>query len=128
MTRLVFGGIREQFPALKIVATHGGGVLPYLAGRLDAAWRSDQEVQQRLPQAPSVYLKQLYMDALVYYEPALLVLLAFAGDDHLMFGTDHPFSISDPQVNLDNIAQVVQNQAHQEVILSGDARKLFNLA
>ena len=66
MTRLVFGGIREQFPALKIVATHGGGVLPYLVGRLDAAWRSDQDVRQRLPQAPSVYLKQLYMDALVY--------------------------------------------------------------
>ena len=68
------------------------------------------------------------MDALVYYEPALLALRAFAGDDHLMFGTDHPFSVSDPQVNLDNIAQVVENQTHQEAILSDIAEQLFNLA
>jgi len=127
MARLVFGGVLEQYPALKIIAAHGGGVIPYLAGRLDAAWRSDQEVQQRLSQAPSEYLKRLFMDALVYYEPALLALRAFVGDDHLMFGTDHPFSVADPQANLNNITQVVGDLGQQEMILSNVARQLFNL-
>jgi aminocarboxymuconate-semialdehyde decarboxylase len=127
MARLVFGGVLEEFPRLKIVAAHGGGTIPYLAGRLDAAWRSDQEIHVCLPKAPSEYLKLLYMDALVYYEPALLSLRSFVGDDHLMFGSDHPFSVSDPQVNLDNIARVIVNSADREQIHRSVTQQLYKL-
>ncbi len=127
MARLVFGGVLEEFSGLKMIAAHGGGTIPYLAGRLDAAWRSDPEIHARLPKAPSEYLKLLYMDALVYYEPALLALRSLIGDDHLVFGSDHPFSVSDPQVNLDNIAQVVVNSADREKIQSGVAQQLYKL-
>ena len=67
------------------------------------------------------------LEGAVAHQPALLALRAFLGDDQLMFGTDHPFSVSDPQINLDNIAQVVENRFHQNLILSGVARKLFNM-
>ena len=127
MARLVFGGVVEEFPELQIIAAHGGGCIPYLAGRLDAAWRSDQEVREKLLKAPSEYLRLLYLDALVYYEPALLAARSFVGDDHLMFGTDHPFSVSDPQVNLENIASAVDSRKDRQAILSGVAQQLFGL-
>jgi predicted TIM-barrel fold metal-dependent hydrolase len=129
VTRLVFGGVLERFPDLRIVLAHGGGALPYLSGRLDAAWKSDPQVRNGLPKPPSFYLKLLYYDALVYHSPALTAAVEFAGASHLMFGTDHPFSIADPEVNLEMIRQnqVLEKTTQYPAMMAANAAEFFGL-
>ncbi len=77
--RLIFGSVLERFPGLRLLVARGGGVLPYLVGRLDAAWQSDVEVNSGFPCPPSTYAKMLYFDGRVYYPPALKATLALVG-------------------------------------------------
>jgi predicted TIM-barrel fold metal-dependent hydrolase len=101
LARLIFGGVLVRFPDLRIMAAHGGGTAPYLAGRLDAAWRSDPSTHERLPDPPSRYLAKLGADAVLYHPRAMRAAADLVGTQKLMFGTDHPFSVSDPAANLE---------------------------
>lgn len=127
LTRLIFGGLLERYPNLKILAAHGGGCLPYLAGRLDAAWKSDEEVQKKIIQPPSEQMKKLYLDALVYASPALQAAQSLVGANHLLFGTDQPFSVSDPQKNILLLNNEIIDKEKLEAVLHGNAELLFNL-
>ncbi|MBW2066318.1 MAG: amidohydrolase [Deltaproteobacteria bacterium] len=96
MTRLVYGGVMERLPELKIVTHHCGGMIPFVAGRLD--WNDDFN-EMRMGHR-DIYLKD---NALVYYRrffydtatngntAALLCGKAFAGLDQMVFATDMPF-------------------------------------
>jgi aminocarboxymuconate-semialdehyde decarboxylase len=127
LTRLIFGGVLERYPNLKILAAHGGGCLPYLAGRLDAAWNSDEEVRKKINQAPSQQMKKMYLDALVYAAPALQAARMQVGADHLLFGTDQPFSVSDPQKNIQLLKSELANKGELEAVMQTNAEKLFHL-
>lgn len=127
LARLIFGGVLERHPRLKILAAHGGGCLPYLAGRLDAAWKSDEEVQQRISQPPSEQMKRLYLDALVYAAPALQAARMLVGTNHLLFGTDQPFSVSDPQKNIQLLNEEMTNTDELKAVLHANAESIFNL-
>lgn len=104
VVRLVFGGALERFPDINLIASHGGGTLPFLAARIDAAWRSDSDARRRLSTPPSRSLARLHLDAVTYHERALLATDDLA-QGKIAFGTDHPFSVSDPAENLDAIAR-----------------------
>lgn len=96
MTRLVYGGIMEKLPALSVVTHHCGGIIPFLAGRLD--WNDDFN-EMRMGHR-DVYPKE---NALAYYRRffydtavngnagALLCGLSFAGIDRMLFASDFPF-------------------------------------
>lgn len=96
MTRLVYGGVMERLPDLKVVTHHCGGMIPFVAGRLD--WNDDFN-EMRMGHR-DIYLKE---NALVYYRrffydtavngntAALHCGMAFAGIDQMVFGTDFPF-------------------------------------
>jgi len=100
LARLVFSGVLRRFPNVKLMAAHGGGTVPYLAGRLDAAWRSDASMHGRLPVAPSTDLSRIAGDAVLYHPRAMRAAADLFGTSMLMFGTDHPFSVADPVTNL----------------------------
>jgi predicted TIM-barrel fold metal-dependent hydrolase len=89
IARLILGGAFDRFPGLKIMVAHAGGVLPYLAGRLDACAAGDASI--RLKQRPSDYLRMMYFDAIAYQAPTLELLIRLVGAERIMFGTDHPF-------------------------------------
>jgi len=89
ITRLILSGAFDRFPGLKIMVAHAGGVLPYLAGRLDACVAGDASVC--LKQRPSEYLRMMYFDAISYQVPTLQLLISLVGAERIMFGTDHPF-------------------------------------
>ncbi len=125
--RLVFGGVIERFPGLRIVLAHGGGALPYLAGRLDAVWRANPALQVSIPRPPSEFIKRFHFDGLVYAPPALRALTELAGHRQIMFGSDHPFEIAEPEVNLQAIASVFSGAAHQERVMGLTARDFFNI-
>ena len=125
--RLVLGGVMARFPTLKIVVAHGGGCIPFLGGRLDSVHRAQFTAEDSLPNPPSTYLSQLYLDALVYYAPAFQAEYRLVGEEHLMFGTDHPFSIAEPEVNRITIQQELGDGEAYLKIMERNAIEIFGL-
>jgi aminocarboxymuconate-semialdehyde decarboxylase len=83
--RLIFSGVMERHPGLKVMHTHGGGVLPYQAGRIDKNARI-----KGLPELPSVYLRRTYVDTVAPQELTIRAAVEFYGADHVIYGTDYP--------------------------------------
>jgi aminocarboxymuconate-semialdehyde decarboxylase len=127
LARLLLGGVLHRHPGLRLVASHGGGALPYLAGRLDAGWRSDPSLAERAPTPPSAVAPRLYLDAVLYHPRALAAAADLVGAEHLAFGTDHPFSIADPGANLAAIGGAF-DEADARRVLAGTAEALYGEA
>ena len=126
IARLAFAGVLRRHPRLAIVASHGGGTIPFLAGRLDAAWASDASAQERLPDPPSRSLTRLYVDCLLYHQRAMRAAADLVGTDRMAFGSDHPFSVADPSANLHAIDTAFSG-GERENVLTRSAMTLFQL-
>jgi predicted TIM-barrel fold metal-dependent hydrolase len=102
LSHLIFTGVLDRFPRLKLVAAHGGGYLPTYIGRSDHAWRVRQDARG-CAEPPSAYLRRMWFDALVYTPRALRHLVEEVGADRVVLGTDHPFDmgVDDPVTRLD---------------------------
>lgn len=123
IARLVLGGVLRRHPELILILAHGGGTLPYLAGRLDACLAADPEAARHLERPFSTYLQQLYYDALVYQAASVSCALDLVGSNHLLFGSDHPFGIANPATCLQAIQQAAPGETEQ--ITSRTAHHLF---
>jgi predicted TIM-barrel fold metal-dependent hydrolase len=93
LSHMIFGGVLERHPGLKICCAHGGGFLPSYADRMDhGCWIGPESCQNSpLKKHPTEYLKQIYVDSLVFTPEALRHLVAVMGSSHIMLGTDYPF-------------------------------------
>ncbi|MHC3472749.1 amidohydrolase family protein [Streptomyces sp. 7R007] len=102
LSHLIFTGVLDRFPRLKLVAAHGGGYLPTYIGRSDHAWRVREDARG-CAEPPSSYLRRMWFDALVYTPRALRHLVEEVGADRVVLGTDHPFDmgVDDPLTRLD---------------------------
>ncbi len=92
---LIFDGVLERHPKLKILAVHGGGYLASYAGRIDHAWGARSDSHGTLPQPPTTYLKRLYFNSIVFTPHQLQELVRLYGADHIVMGTDYPFDMAD---------------------------------
>ncbi|MER6127982.1 amidohydrolase family protein [Streptomyces sp. NPDC001795] len=92
LSHLIFSGVLDRHPGLKLIAAHGGGYLPTHIGRSDHAWRARPDAHS-CSQEPSRYLKQLYFDSLVHDPHVLRELLRAAGPDRVLLGSDFPFDM-----------------------------------
>jgi aminocarboxymuconate-semialdehyde decarboxylase len=127
LLNLIFGGVLEAFPRLRFWFPHGGGALPYLRGRMDHVYEVHTGANEAIPRPPSTYLNQVYFDTITFYEPALTYLVEAVGEDHILFGTDYPFSVG----QLDGAAWIRNHPAlsptAREKILGGNAMGLLGL-
>jgi aminocarboxymuconate-semialdehyde decarboxylase len=101
VSRLIFAGVFERHPGLKLVLAHGGGTLAMLAGRLDLAYEApnyeaNPDCRKNISRPPSSYLKQIFFDTVVAHPAALRYLIDLVGHRQLVFGSDFPFEIGDP--------------------------------
>jgi aminocarboxymuconate-semialdehyde decarboxylase len=126
LARLAMSGVLDRHPDLRVIGSHGGGTLPYLAGRLDGCWAPDGEARRRRDQAPSGAFGRFYLDALVYHPRALRAAADLVGTDRMVFWTDHPFAIADPAVNIAAIADTFST-AESRLVLAENARVMFGL-
>ena len=95
---LVFGGVLERLPKLKICMAHGGGSFPYTIGRIEHGFNMRPDlVATDNPHNPRNYLKQLYFDSWVADPRALQYLLDSVGADRVMLGTDYPFPLGEQE-------------------------------
>jgi aminocarboxymuconate-semialdehyde decarboxylase len=92
LSHLIFAGVLDRHPGLRLLAAHGGGYLPTYIGRSDHAWHVRPDAQG-CREAPSSYLSRIWYDALVYTAPALRHLVAAVGADRVLLGSDYPFDM-----------------------------------
>jgi len=125
LSHLIFGGVLDRHPGLRIVAAHGGGYLPTHIGRSDHAWRTRPDARH-CAREPSSYLKQLWFDSLVHSPAVLHELIRAAGPDRVMLGSDFPFDMGtdDPLAAL-KAADLPESDLH--AIRGGNAADLLGL-
>ncbi|WP_315833765.1 amidohydrolase family protein [Bradyrhizobium prioriisuperbiae] len=92
---LIFSGTLARFPDIKLMAVHGGGYLPGYSGRIDHAWGARQDSHGDLPLPPTTYLRQVYLDTVVFSYHQLAYLLDVFGPDRILMGTDYPFDMAE---------------------------------
>ena len=124
---LVFGGVMDAHPDLKIVLGHGGGYTCFGIGRMDHGWQVRSEARVHITQPPSAYLRRFYYDCIVYDEPALRYLIDRVGVDRVVFGTDWPYdmALDWPVSWILGMASLTQEE--KEAILWKNLERLLNL-
>jgi aminocarboxymuconate-semialdehyde decarboxylase len=127
LSQLIFGGVLDRHPGVKICAAHGGGYLPSYVGRSDHGYRVRPESQQA-KRAPSAYLKQLYFDNLVYTPEAIRHLVNEVGASQLVVGTDYPFDMGSYDVHALVEAVPGLSESERAAILGGNALRLLGLS
>ncbi|MGJ7881240.1 amidohydrolase family protein [Streptomyces rochei] len=93
LSHLIFSGVLDRHPELKIVAAHGGGYMPTHIGRSDHAWSARSDAGAGCAHPPSSYLRRLYFDSLVHDPHVLRELVRVAGADRVLLGSDFPFDM-----------------------------------
>ncbi|WP_327270170.1 amidohydrolase [Streptomyces sp. NBC_01218] len=93
LSHLIFSGVLDRHPALKLVAAHGGGYLPTHIGRSDHAWSARSDAGAGCARPPSSYLKRIHFDSLVHDPDVLRELIRVAGADRVLLGSDFPFDM-----------------------------------
>jgi aminocarboxymuconate-semialdehyde decarboxylase len=121
---LVFGGVLERHPALKVCLSHGGGFVPYQAGRFEHGWDVRDEAKVKLKNPPAESLGRLFYDTILHSKTNLEFLIGAVGAEHVLLGSDYPFDMG----NLDCVARVQALSipaASRDLILGGYARTLL---
>jgi aminocarboxymuconate-semialdehyde decarboxylase len=99
---LVFGGVLERHPSLKVCLSHGGGFLPYQAGRFRHGFEVRPEAKVNLTHGPQESIGRLFYDTILHDKPTLEFLIASVGPQFVLLGSDYPFDMG----NLDCVARV----------------------
>jgi aminocarboxymuconate-semialdehyde decarboxylase len=142
MGRIVFSGVLERHPTLKILIHHGGSMVPHFSGRVGPGWdqlgartppdqRADVE-HHPLSRRPLDYFKMFYADTAMFgAQHAIRCSLDFFGVDHVLFASDSPF---DPEKGPGYIRSTIANlealdltDEERRAIYEGNARSLLRL-
>jgi aminocarboxymuconate-semialdehyde decarboxylase len=124
-TRIIFDGFLDLYPNLKLIASHGGGALPYLAGRFDKGDEVEIPSRRRVKARPSEYLKRIWYDCITYHPGALQFLISVVGADRVLFGTDYPHQVHDMKGSMANTAALPADVCH--AVRAGNARRIFSI-
>ena len=141
VTRLIFSGIYDELPNLKIITPHMGGMVPFYAGKIDLGFdqifhgkTDDNPVARKagLKQRPAEYYRMLYADTSVNGSAAAARCgHAFFGTSHCLFATDAPFDAEQGRMLIRETINAVNALeipgAEKERIFSGNARDLLRL-
>ncbi|MDE3076048.1 MAG: amidohydrolase [Chloroflexota bacterium] len=124
---LIFGGVLEEFPRLKVYLAHGGGSCPFLAGRWDRGWQVRPEAKLRIPRPPSEYLGRLLFDSLTHSRSALGFLVEAVGAERVLLGSDYPYDMGEPNPVGTVTALPRLSDRERALILGQNAAELFQL-
>jgi len=126
-TLLIYGGVLERHPKLKIVLYHAGGALPALVGRLDMGYRLVAECKLAIPRPPSTYLSQFHFDIIAHNRAMLGHLVSHYGAERFVVGSDYPLAagLAHPVEEVKALGLGAEKEAR---ILSGNARAVLRLS
>ena len=121
---LVFGGVLERHPTLKFCFSHGGGFIPYQAGRLIHGWSVRPEGKKSLQVSPEASLHRLYFDTILHFDAALTFLVEAFGASHVLLGSDYPFDMGMFDC-VRHVRELPIPEADRRTILGSGARTLL---
>jgi len=126
-TQLIFSGVLERYPGLRFILAHGGGQFPFIMGRIEHGYRVRPEPKEKVHQPPQAFLKNFYFDTITHNPDALRYLIAFAGSDHVLMGSDYPYDMADerPVETVSKLARI--KAADRRKIMGENAIRLFGL-
>jgi aminocarboxymuconate-semialdehyde decarboxylase len=96
ISKLIYGGVLERLPDLRICFAHGGGAFPFTLGRLDHGWSVRPEGPEAIPKRPAEYARLLHFDSLTHSAANLRFLVAQFGAERVAMGSDYPFDMGSP--------------------------------
>ena len=124
---LIFSGVLEKYPNLKVILAHGGGQLPYIFGRLEHGYQVRPECRDFIHKSPRQFLGNFYFDILTHSDEALRYLVSLAGSDHVLLGTDYPYDMGD-NVPVETVLRLTGiAESDRRRILRDNAVELFKL-
>jgi len=137
MTHLVFGGVLERFPGIKIITHHCGAMVPFFDQRIESAYSAsvtihNEHYAEKLTRLPEEYFKMFYADtALGGSTPGLMCGYAFFGPDHMLFGTDMPFDIEfgakTVRKTIQSVDQMTIPDSEKGMIYEDNAKRILKL-
>jgi aminocarboxymuconate-semialdehyde decarboxylase len=127
IARMIFGGVMERFPDLKVCVMHGGGYLPFYPARFDHAYEQRDDCREHISRPPSTYLAQMSFDTMVFDPELIGTLVRRWGADHVLLGTDYPFDMgeTDPVGLLARVEGL--DDKERSLIAGGNAARLLHL-
>lgn len=128
LSRLVYSGLMERHPKLKVIAHHGAGMVPHFSGRLGMG-PGYRQVKDSLPRPPLEYFKRFYADtALFGATHAVRCVVDFFGADHVLFGTDMPLGPADSiATTIASIDACGLSDEDRERVYAGNAEGMLGL-
>ncbi|GIE99987.1 amidohydrolase family protein [Paractinoplanes rishiriensis] len=122
---LIFGGVLDELPGLRLVLMHGGGYLPYQIGRLNHGHRVRAE-SKGCAHEPSAYLRRFWYDTITHAPDPLRFLVGQVGADRVVYGTDFPFDMGGGPV-AEQLDGTELDDHDRALIAGGNAVDLFGL-
>lgn len=124
-SRLIFGGVLSRHPGLTAVLSHGGGAVPWLAGRLEQGFRVRPECRT-LDSPPSAWLRRFMYDTVLFEPNTVRALVDWVGADRVVLGTDYPFDMGDTDP-VATVAEALADRQARAAVLAGNAARLLAL-
>src|SRR5215472_4460384 len=121
---LVFGGVLERHPGLKVCLVHGGGFVPYQAGRWVHGWHVRGEPKVNIKQSPEPWIERFYYDTILHSQTSLSFLIGSAGPARVLLGSDYPYDMGTGEC-VRQVKALAIPEADKETVLGGQAWKLL---
>lgn len=120
VVRLMWTGVLDRHPHLKLIALHAGGALPFMVGRLEIGADAYAECRQ-VEHRPTWYLRRIWYDTISYHPPALRMLAETVGASQVVYGTDYPHVIGIPSRITRSLEETGLPRADLDAIYGGNA-------
>ena len=126
-SHLIFDGVMERHPTLRVLLAHGGGYLAHYWARMDHAHSAREDCRTVISEPPSTYLRRMYVDTITFDPQMLRHLIDTHGADHVVIGTDYPYDMGeeDPLGLLNSVAGLTDEE--HELITSTTAAWLLGI-
>jgi len=124
---LVFGGVMERHPKLKVCLLHGGGFVPYQAGRWVHGWQVRPEPKLNIKGSPQPYLDRFTFDTILHGRPQLEFLVGSAGAGRVLLGSDYPYDMGTGEC-VRQVKALSIGEADKAKLLCNNARALLGLS
>jgi aminocarboxymuconate-semialdehyde decarboxylase len=121
---LMYEGILDAFPRLKICISHGGGYMPYYMGRIARNYVEKPATRVNMNKSPAEYLRMLYFDSCVYEPEVLEALVRRVGADRVVLGSDYPVGEPKP---VEFVESCGLTALEKEQIVEVNAARLFGV-
>jgi aminocarboxymuconate-semialdehyde decarboxylase len=124
---LVFGGVLERHPSLNVLLVHGGGFVPYQAGRWVHGWKVRGEPQVHLKQQPQPWINRFYYDTILHAQPQLEFLVGSAGPERVLLGSDYPYDMGTGEC-VRQVKALMVTDEEKATVLNGNALNLLGVS